>query len=180
MSLFYTSLITGLFLSIIGFLLLFPRSKFHSLVTDFPRSRLLSVTFVSIATIWFLWKHVAFLSEADFGEYKLLIGSIALATALLSFYFVPDFLAVRGLAMILLLWSREVLDAAFLHASYNRLVLVSVIYLIILAALYFGAWPYKMRDFIGWLYKETLRVRTLGSALSTLGLFITILSFTYS
>jgi hypothetical protein len=55
-----------------------------------------------------------------------------------------------------------------------------VIYLIILAALYFGAWPYKMRGFIGWLYKETLRVRTLGSALSTLGLFITILSFTYS
>ena len=35
--------------------------------------------------MWFLWRHVAFLSEADFGNYKLLIGTVALGVAVLSF-----------------------------------------------------------------------------------------------
>ena len=179
MSLFQTSLISGLFLSALGFILIIPKASIRSVIIDFPRSKKLSFLFVSFATAWFLWRHVAFLSEADFGDYKLLIGGIALATALLSFYFTPDFLAVRGLSMIVLLWAREVLDTAFLHTSYSRLVLVSTIYLLIIVALYFGAWPYKMRDCLGWFYKEIVRMKFLGGIVFTLGLIITFLSFTF-
>ena len=179
MSLLQTSLVSGLFLSAIGFILIFQKASIRSVIIDLPRSKKLSFLFVGVATTWFLWRHVAFLSEADFGDYKLLIGAIALATALLSFYFTPDFLAVRGLSMIVLLWAREVLDAAFLHTSYSRLVLVSTMYLLIIAALYFGAWPYKMRDCLGWFYKEIFRIKCLGGIVFTLGLIITFLSFTY-
>jgi len=179
MSLFQTSLVSGLFLTVLGVFLILPKASIRTFIIDFPRSKKLSVLFIGLATAWFLWKHVVFLSEADFGDYKLLIGGIALATALLSFYFTPDFLAVRGFAMILLLWSREVLDTAFLNTSYSRLVLVSTIYLLIIAALYFGAWPYKMRDCIGWFYKEAFRMKSVGMILSVLGLLITFLSFTY-
>ena len=84
------------------------------------RSRLLGLWFVGIATVWF-YGDMSFLGEADFGNYKLLIGTVALGTAILSFVFVPDFLMVRGFAMIILLWAREVLDAAFQDAS-SRLV----------------------------------------------------------
>jgi len=81
--------------------------------------------------------------------------------------------------MIFLLWAREVLDSAFLHTSYSRLVLISTMYLLIIAALYFGAWPYKMRDCLGWFDKEIFRMKCLGGLVFTLGLIITFLSFTY-
>ena len=179
MSLFQASLVSGFFLSVVGLFLLSPKASVRTFIIDFPRSKKWSILFIAFATAWFLWRHVAFLGEADFGDYKVLIGGIALTTAILSFYFTPDFLAVRGLAMVLLLWSREVLDTAFLHTSYSRLVLVSVIYLLIITSLYFGAWPYKMRDCLGWFYKESLRMKCFGGILSLTGLLITFLSFIY-
>ena len=40
--------------------------------------------------------------------------------------------------MMILLWAREVLDAAFLHDSETRLFLVTVVYVFIAGALLFG------------------------------------------
>lgn len=179
MSLFQSSLVTGVILSVIGILAIKPNVKVRASFLAFPRSKNLSTIFIGIATAWFLVRHVAFLGEADFGSYKILIGTIALGTSILSFIFVPDFLAVRGLAMIILLWSREVLDSAFLQDASSRLFLVSVIYLLILSSIYFGAWPYKMRDFMEWLMKRNNRISTLGSFLGIAGILIVILSFSY-
>ena len=135
--------------------------------------------FVGLSTVWFLWRHVAFLSEADFGNYKLLIGTIALGVAILSFVFVPDFLAVRGLAMLILLWAREILDAAFLHESDTRLFLVIVVYFLIVGALYYGAWPYKIRELLEWMNLRASRFIVAGWAFSATGVLILLLSFTY-
>ena len=179
MSLIQASLLTGLILSSFGILIASTNSKVRASILGFPRSRLLSLWFVGIATVWFLWRHVLFLSEADFGNYKLLIGTVALGTAILSFVFVPDFLAVRGLAMIILLWAREVLDAAFLQDASSRLVLVTVTYIFIILSIYFGAWPYKLRDFMGWMNHRGSRFTYLGRILIITGVLIVILSFTY-
>ena len=151
MTFFQSSIVTGIFLSIFGILIAKSSGQARSFLLGFPRSKKCSLCFVGIATCWFLWRHVAFLSEADFGNYKLLIGGTALGTAILSFIFVPDFLAVRGLAMLILLWSREVLDSAFLQDPASRLVLVTIIYILVVASLYFGAWPYQMRNLLAWL-----------------------------
>ena len=179
MSLTQASLLTGFLLISLGILIIQKNSKVRSSILAFPRSRRPSFWLVAIATAWFLWRHVAFLSEADFGNYKLLIGAVALGTAILSFVFVPDFLAVRGLAMVILLWAREVLDAAFLQDASSRLVLVTVIYILIIFSIYFGAWPYKLKDFLAWMSLESNRFTSLGRILSTVGLLIIILSFTY-
>lgn len=120
-----------------------------------------------------------FLSEADFGNYKLLIGGVAIGVALLSFVYAADFLAVRGWAMLVLLFSREVLDAAFLQDAQSRLVLVSIVYFFIVAALYFGAWPYRMRDLIEWMNRKPGRMEVLGSVILISGLLTSALSFIY-
>ena len=173
------SIITGLTLFILGFLLKSSNPKIRNRIFSFPRSVKCSLWFIGLSTLWFLWRHVAFLSEADFGNYKLLIGTVALSVAVLSFVFVPDFLAVRGLAMMILLWAREVLDAAFLHDSETRLFLVTVVYVFIAGALYLGAWPYKIREIIVWMNNKSIRVTMLGWAFSATGLLILLLSFTY-
>ena len=69
------------------------------------------------------------LSEADFGEYRLYIGGIAIFIGVSSYVYVRDFLAVRALCILVLFYSREVLDAAFLQEPVTRLFLVSIIYL---------------------------------------------------
>jgi hypothetical protein len=179
LTLFQSSLITGFVLSLLGTLLLKPLPRIKSSLLNFPRSKKCSFLFIGIATSWFLWRHVVFLSEADFGNYKLLIGSVALGTAILSFIYVPDFLAVRGLAMVLLLWAREVLDSAFLKDSLSRLFLVTIIYVIIVLSIYFGTWPYKMHEFISWLNRKSGRILLVGWVITLTGITIIILTFTY-
>ena len=179
LTLFQSSLITGFVLSLLGILLIKPQPTIKAILVNFPRSTKCSFLFLGIATSWFLWRHVAFLSEADFGNYKLLIGSVALGTAILSFIYVPDFLAVRGLAMILLLWAREVLDSAFLQDSVSRLFLVSIIYILIVLSIYFGTWPYKMHEFISWLNRRSGRISSVGYLITLVGITIIILTFSY-
>lgn len=179
LNLVHCSVITGLILLTFGISLKSSNFKIRNGIFSFPRSVKCSVCFVGLSTVWFLWRHVAFLSEADFGNYKLLIGAIALGVAILSFVFVPDFLAVRGMAMLILLWAREILDAAFLHESDTRLFLVTVVYFLIVGALYYGAWPYKIRELLEWMNNRASRFNVVGWAFSATGVLILLLSFTY-
>ena len=87
---------------------------------------------MSTGCAWFLYRHVFQLSEADFGDYKLIISLVTLFIFFSSFIFTSDFLAVRGLSIVILLYAREVLDAAFLQEPTSRLVHGSVIYLFII------------------------------------------------
>jgi len=179
MTTFAASIATGILLILFGVLIYAPKSNLRSYVLEFPRSNHCSLWLVTLATVWFLWRHIANLGEADFGSYKLLIGGIAVVVAVLSFKYTPDFLAVRGLAMLVLLFSREVLDALFLQEAFTRLFLVTIIYLLIVLALYFGAWPYRMRDCITWLNEKSGRFEALGVFIVFCGILISILSLTY-
>ena len=178
MTLFQASISTGFLLFIFGSLLCMKRWNFSSALIRFPRSKFCSYWFVGIATLWFLWRHVANLSEADFGDYKLLIGMVAVGVEGLSFVYVTDFLAVRGWSMLVLLYAREVLDAAFLQESQSRLLLVLITYFFIVIALYLGAWPYRLRDWIEWMEKKR-RFKMLGGGFVLTGLLLFVLSFTY-
>ena len=179
MTLFQASISTGFLLFIFGALLIIKRANFTSALIRFPRSKLCSYWFVGIATLWFLWRHVVHLSEADFGDYKLLIGMVVVGVAGLSFVYVTDFLAVRGWSMLVLLYAREVLDAAFLQEPQSRLLLVFTTYFFIVIALYWGAWPYRMRDWMEWMGKKKSRFVILGGGFLLAGLLLFILSFIY-
>lgn len=179
MTTFAASIVTSILLILLGVFIYAPKSYLRSYILGFPRSKLSSLWLVTLATVWFLWRHIANLGEADFGNYKLIIGGAAVVVAFLSFKYTPDFLAVRGLAMLVLLFSREVLDALFLQEAYTRLFLVTIIYLLIVLALYFGAWPYRMRDFISWLNEKSGRFEVLGVFIALCGILTSILSFTY-
>ena len=179
MSLLQANIITGLLFLLFGLLLTLKTSAAIPWLVNFPRSKSCSFWFVSFATLFFLVRHVLYLSEADFGNYKLMIGGLAIGVACLSFIFVSDFLSVRGLSMILLLYSREVLDAAFLQEPATRVILVVIIYFIIAVGLYFGAWPYRMRDMLEWMVKKQKRFKLLGFTFSLIGLLLLALSATY-
>tara|TARA_S200000501_G_scaffold364321_1_gene396312 strand:+ start:427 stop:963 length:537 start_codon:yes stop_codon:yes gene_type:complete len=168
------TMITAIAFLVLGVFLLVKNEKLNGLIKDFPRSKKLSILFMSCGCVWFLYRHVLNLGEADFGDYKSVITILTLFILLSSFIFTKDFLAVRGFSIVLLLYSREVLDAAFLQEPQSRLALVFTTYILIIGALYFGAWPYRMRDLITYLYDKPKRLMILGYFLivNSISLFI--------
>ncbi|ADE55151.1 hypothetical protein [Coraliomargarita akajimensis] len=178
MSLFQATLFTGIFLILFG-----GHFAWHGLNTEkstkaFPRSQVAAYILMGAASAWFLY-HVWNLGPADFGQYRKILFAVFAVTAVGSFYFVPDFLAVRGLAGLILLIANELLGAAYLQEPQARLFLVSFVYFAIVVALILGASPYKLRDFFSWLFNNAKRPRLFGSLFAGYGLLLVGISFTY-
>lgn len=178
MTLFQATVGTGIFLILFG-----GHYAWHGLKTAkntqaFPRSQVAAFLLLGTAASWFLYI-IMHLGPADFGQYRHLLFFLFLATTVGSFFYVPDFLAVRGLAALALLVSGVLLDAAYMQAPQTRLFLVSFVYLVIVLSLYLGASPYRLRDFFDWLYQKEQRLRVIGGALAAYGALLVGVALNY-
>lgn len=179
MSLTLSTLVPGLLLLLLGVPLLLNHSGWTAALRAFPRSTAAAYVFFTLGAAWFLhaiWN----LSPADFGEYRLWLFIGFGLVAVLSFKCVPDFLAVRGLCVLVLMGAMPLLDAAYMaYDKPQRLVMVSLVYVAIALAIWVGAQPWRMRDFLGWLLARPQRTRGLGGALAGYGLLLALVAFTY-
>ncbi len=179
MSLTTATLIPGLFLLVLGVLFLLNNSAVVATAKSLPRSQRGALVFFGLGAAWFLYR-IWHLSPADFGQFRTLIFVFFAAVALLSFKLVPDFLAVRGLAVLTLLGAGPLLHAAYMEYDQpQRLFMVSVVYLAVALAIYLGASPFRLRDFFEWLFRVPGRARLLGGALAAYGLLLAGVAFTY-
>lgn len=179
MSLFLATLIPGLCLAVLGMALVTNQPTVVTALKTLPRSSTAALFLFGGGALWFLW-HVWHLSEADFGEYHVLLTVAFGAVAALAFKYVPDFLAVRGLCVLALLVSAPLLSAAYMEYSRpQRLLLVTPVYLLIAAAIWLGVQPYRLRDFFHWLFLRPGRTRGVGGALLGYGLLLAGVAFTY-
>lgn len=179
MSLTVATLIPGLLLLALGLPLCLNHPGWGAALRAFPRSTTAAYVFFGAGAAWFLhgiWN----LSPADFGEYRgwLFVGF--LAVAVLSFKSVPDFLAVRGLCTLILMGAMPLLDAAYMeYGKPQRLLMVTLVYVAIASAIWLGAQPWRMRDFLAWLFAQPGRVRGVGGALAGYGVLLAVVAFTY-
>ncbi len=179
MSLIQSTLLSGLILLLLGGIFAWKPVMAELYAKAFPRSKTAALLVFGGASAWFLLIYVANLGPADFGEYRNLLFAGFAVIAILSFFQVPDFLAVRGLAALLLLYAAEALGSAYGMPQATRLFLVGVIYLSILVALYLAAVPYRLRDFFGWLFDSPLRARLCGGIMGAYGLLLLLVALTY-
>jgi hypothetical protein len=172
MSLFLATLLPGLFLAALGAALLANQPAVVVALKLLPRSPTAALFFFGGGALWFLWL-VWHLSAADFGEYHVLLTIGFAAVAGLAFKCVPDFLAVRGLCVLVLLGAAPLLNAAYMEYDKPwRLLMVTPVYLLIAAAIWLGVQPYRLRDFFDWLFLRPGRARGLGGALLAYGLLL--------
>jgi hypothetical protein len=102
------------------------------------------------------------------------------ALGVLAMRYVPDFLAVRGLSILILLAAWPLLHAAFMeYQAPQRLFMVTAVFVAIVAALYLAAVPYRLRDFFQWLFAQPARARVLGGGLLAYGFLLIVVAFTY-
>ena len=181
MSLFLATLLPGLFLALLGGLLLSNNTAVSSGAKALPRSRRGAWIFFGAGVVWFIWR-LQRLGEADLIFFSrpqpVMIGFGILAV--LAFIYASDFLAVRGLCVLVLLASEPLLYAAYMEYSHpQRLLMVTAVYLALALALYFAAAPYRVRDFFEWLFRVPSRPRLLGAILLAYGLATSAAAFTY-
>jgi len=179
MSLTLATLIPGLLLLALGTLFLIGNSAITATFKALPRSRTAAYVFFGAGALWFLC-NVWNLSNADFGQYHVALFFGFAAVAALSFRLVPDFLAVRGLCVLVLLGASPLLYAAYMEYDHpQRLFMVTAVYVAIALAIYLGASPFRLRDFFEWLYRAPARGRVLGGLLAAYGLLLVGVAFTY-
>lgn len=96
-------------------------------------------------------------ATADLGEFSSLRTVILISivlSALLFWYFVPDFLAVRALGFLLLLLGHALLEVTFLKSGLLPILLSLLAYFWILTAFFFIGMPYLLRNVMSTLSQE--------------------------
>jgi hypothetical protein len=179
MTLFLATILVGIALLVLGAALAADTSFVRAAFKAFPRSKTAAYVLFGGAAAWFLTR-VVVLSEADFGQYRNALFIVFAIVAVLSFFYVTEFLAVRGLAALILLAAGPLLYTAYGEYEIpTRLFMVTAVYLALTAALWLGAQPWRLRDWIEWLHRVRGRTKIVGCVLVAYGLVLVGVAFTY-
>lgn len=179
MSLLLATLLPGLLLLALGIPLALNSPGAVAALKSFPRSTNAAYLFFGAGALWFLW-NVLHLSSADFGDYRNWLALGFAAVAVLAFKCVPDFLAVRGVCVLVLLAATPLLSAGYMVYDPWTIYLYKIlVYVGIVLAIWLGASPFRLRDFFEWLFARPGRTRGVGAALAVYGLALVAAAFTY-
>ncbi|HEX7617329.1 MAG TPA: hypothetical protein VF480_01275 [Verrucomicrobiae bacterium] len=137
----------------------------------FPRNLRAGVVLMLLATVWFAW-NVNVEPIADFSAFKPYMLGAFIAVGILSCIFVQDFLAVRGLAVLMLLLAKTMLDTGrpylpttIFHAQQGEsswvLVIQTWAYVFVVLGIWFTITPWRLRDLINWATASEGRTRLL-------------------
>jgi hypothetical protein len=114
-----------------------------------PRATIPGTMMMILATVWFLY-NVNQEAAEDFVKIRNMLLFGFGAVGLLSCVFVQDFLGARGVAVLMLLLARTMVDAARWEDTGWRLVISSWAYVLVLAGMWFTISPWRLRDWINW------------------------------
>jgi hypothetical protein len=152
-------------------------ASFAAAARKFPRHTPIGFALTLAATVWFLY-YLSLETVSDFASMKpflyLLFAAVGLGTCM----FVRDFLPVRGLAVLLLLFAKLITDSARMVETDWRLVLVTWAYVWVFAGMWLTISPWRLRDLIEWSTASEQRTRLVSGIRMTFGLFVVALGLT--
>jgi len=152
---------------------------FAASVRKFPRNIPIGVVLMLLATGWFLW-NLSQESISDFTSFKNVFYVLFAAVGIGACFFVQDFLAVRGLAVVFLLLARLMLDTGRSHLDETHwtLVIQTWAYVLVIAGMWFTISPWRLRDLLNWATANENRVRIGSTIRLAFGLFVALLGLT--
>jgi hypothetical protein len=177
MTLSTLAILVGLVYSMPSFFVLAKPDSCREFARKFPRSEPCGWVLMLLATAWMLY-YLRLESNSDIAKMKPFLTVLFVALGLGACVFLRDFLAVRGLAVVLLLAAKLVLDTQRWHDSPWRLVLAVMAYAWIFAGMWLTISPWRLRDMIEWVTETDERLRCVAGARVAGGLLLMILGFT--
>jgi hypothetical protein len=179
MKLSLLSILLGLGMSVPQIFGLTKPAQLAAAVRKLPRSLPIGCLLMLLGTAWFVW-NVSIEPVSDFTAYKpaMMIGFGAVGV--LCCFFVQDFLAVRGLAVLMLLLAKLMVDTGRPHLGETSWVLVIQVwaYVFIVAGIWFTITPWRLRDFLNWMTATEERIRIGCYLRLAFALFVVILGLT--
>ncbi|MFP4283603.1 MAG: hypothetical protein ACLFR7_12280 [Opitutales bacterium] len=179
LDLFWHILLAGLLLLGLGAGFLLDRAGWRRALEAFPRSETAAYVTMGLGGAWFLYK-MYFLGPEDnlFGpKTNLVFVAVFGAGWIGSFVVLKEFLAVRGLVALALMASFFALTAGQTHYEAGVLFFKAMVYLVIVASIYLGVAPYRLRDLLAWLHRSTQRPKVAGGVLAGVGLVLSLVAF---
>jgi len=179
MTLSLLSILLGVGMSVPQVYALTKPVKFIAAARNLPRNLPVGVALMLLGTAWFLWI-VNNEPIADFSAYKPVMMVAFAAVGVLTCIFVQDFLAVRGIAVVLLLLGKLMVDTGRPHLGTTPWVLVIQVwaYVLIIAGIWFTITPWKFRDLIEFATATDNRIRIGSIVRLAFALFMVALGLT--
>jgi hypothetical protein len=179
MKLSLLSILLGAGMSVPQIYALTKPAKFTVAARKLPRNLPVGIVLMLLGTAWFLWI-VNNEPIADFSAYKPVMMLAFAAVGILTCIFVQDFLAVRGIAVVLLLLGKLMVDTGRPHLGASPWVLViqTWAYVLIVAGIWFTVTPWKFRDLIQFATANEQRIRIGSIVRLAFALFIVALGLT--
>ncbi|HEX9045467.1 MAG TPA: hypothetical protein VF988_00455 [Verrucomicrobiae bacterium] len=145
----------------------------------FPRNLPAGIVLMLLGTAWFAW-NVNIEPIADFSAFKPYMIAAFIGVGVGSCIFVQDFLAIRGLAVVLLLLAKLMVDTGRMHLGESPFVLVIQVwaYVLVVAGIWFTITPWRLRDLINWATANEARVRLLSGIRLAFAAFVLVLGLT--
>lgn len=169
---------------VLGLLVLAPNiygllkpANFGAALRRFPRSLPWGVALMLLATAWFIY-YVSIEEVADFAPLKKYLYGLFIAVGVGSCFYVRDFLAARGAAVLMLLLAKLMVDTAHWADSDWRLVIVAWAYVLVIAGMWFTISPWRMRDLIAWATANDKRIRVTSALRAAFGFLVLVLGLT--
>ena len=159
------SIVLGVFLVVVAGYTLAKPADVGQALPAFPRANAPGYVLMLAATAWFLL-NIRIEDMADYREIKhwfyIGFGAVGIGSCI----FLRDFLAVRGLAVFMLLLAKLMLDtqrnymlvAPEAYTSDWRLVFAVWAYMIIVMSMWLVISPWRMRDMIEWMLAKPRRL----------------------
>ena len=166
----------GLFVALVNLAGFLAPDKVAAFARKFPRNTAIGYALMVIGTLWFLY-NVSIESLADFESMKKFLFALFIAIGLGTCIFVKDFIAVRGLAILMLLFGKLMVDSARWVDSEWRLVMVVWAYILIVVGMWLTVSPWRMRDWIAYDTATPQRLRIFSAARFAFGVFVALLGF---
>ena len=179
------SIVLGVFLvAVAGYTLAKPADVGQAL-RAFPRANAPGYVLMLAATAWFLC-NIKIEDMADYREIKqwfyIGFGAVGIGSCI----FLRDFLAVRGLAVFMLLLANlmlntqriYMLEAPEAHMSEWRLVFAVWAYMIIFMSMWLVISPWRMRDMMEWMLTKPRRLEAKSWFRLAFGILLIVLGLT--
>ena len=171
------AIVLGLFVAVLNVFGVLKPKAFAEAARKFPRYTPVGYVLTLLGTLWFLY-YLRQESVSDFASMKkyfyVIFGGVGLGACL----FVRDFLPVRGLAVVLLLLAKLMVDTARWEETDWRIVISTWAYVLALAGMWFTISPWRMRDILNWSVATESRTRLLSGVRLTFGLLVLVLGLT--
>jgi uncharacterized protein YjeT (DUF2065 family) len=152
-------------------------TQFGEAARKFPRYTPAGYPLMLLATAWFVY-NVYREPIADFAVMKPYLCGFFAAVGVGACIFVKDFLPVRGLAVLLLLAAKFMVDTARWVDTPWRLVISTLAYAWVIVGMWLTVSPWRLRDLANWLTASENRIRLFTGARVAFGVFVLLLGLT--